>query len=103
MSPREQSNASGGFWPTPGIHQRQLTGSPIAAPMLTMPTLSATRDRFKLLRSGVSEENRALLLGRALMGMPQHYATATIARVVDAADKVQGTCDRTTLLRVVNS
>jgi hypothetical protein len=37
------------------------------------------------------------------MGMPQHYATATIARVVDAADKIQGTCDRTTLQRVVNS
>jgi hypothetical protein len=51
----------------------------------------------------VSEEDRALLLGHALMGMPQHYATATIARVVEAANKVQETCDRTTLLRVVNS
>jgi len=37
------------------------------------------------------------------MSMPQHYATATFARVVEAADKVQCTCDRTTLLRVVNS
>jgi hypothetical protein len=37
------------------------------------------------------------------MGMAQHYATATIARVVEAANKVQETCDRTTLLRVVNS
>lgn len=35
-------------------------------------------------------------------GMPQHYATATIARLVEAADKVQETRDRTTLLRVVN-
>jgi hypothetical protein len=32
-----------------------------------------------------------------------HYATATIARVVEAANKVQEMCDRTTLLRVVNS
>jgi hypothetical protein len=44
-----------------------------------------------------------LLLRDALMGMPQHYVTATIARVVKAANKVQETCDRTTLLRVVNS
>jgi hypothetical protein len=34
--------------------------------------------------------------------MPQHYATATIARLVEAADKVKQTLDRTTLLRVVN-
>jgi hypothetical protein len=90
-------------WPTRGIHQGQLTGSLIAAPMLTMPTSPATRDRFELLRSGVSEEDRALLLGHALMGMPQHYASTTIARVVEAASKVQETFARTTLLRVVNS
>jgi len=51
----------------------------------------------------VSEEDRVLLLGHALMGMPQHYATATIARVVEAANKVQERCDRTTPLRVVNT
>lgn len=46
--------------------------------------------------------DRALLLGHALTGMPQHYATATIARLVEAANKVRETRDRTTLLRVVN-
>ena len=44
-----------------------------------------------------------MLRGYALMGMAQHYATATIARVVKAANKVQETCDGTTLLCVVNS
>lgn len=56
----------------------------------------------RLRDAGVSEEDRALLLGHALTGMPQHYATATIARLVEAANKVQQTRDRTTLLRVVN-
>lgn len=56
----------------------------------------------RLRDAGVSEEDRALLLGHALTGMPQHYATATIARLVEAANKVQETRDRTTLLRVVN-
>jgi integrase len=56
----------------------------------------------RLRDAGVSEEDRALLLGHAIEGMPQHYATATVARLVDAANKVQHTVDRTTLLRVVN-
>ncbi len=56
----------------------------------------------RLRDAGVAEEDRALLLGHALQGMPQHYATATIARLVEAANKVQETRDRTTLLRVVN-
>ncbi len=56
----------------------------------------------RLRDAGVSEEDRALLLGHAIEGMPQHYATATVARLVDAANKVQLTVDRTTLLRVVN-
>lgn len=34
--------------------------------------------------------------------MPQHYAAATIARLVEAANKVRETRGRTTLLRVVN-
>ncbi|MBK7261635.1 MAG: hypothetical protein IPI03_06955 [Rubrivivax sp.] len=50
----------------------------------------------------MTEEDRALLLGHALTGMPQHYATATIARLVEAANKLRETRDRTTLLRVVN-
>jgi len=56
----------------------------------------------RLRDAGVAEEDRALLLGHAIQGMPQHYATATIARLVEAANKVQETRDRTTLLRVVN-
>jgi integrase len=56
----------------------------------------------RLRDAGVSEEDRALLLGHAIEGMPQHYATATVARLVEAANQVQHTVDRTTLLRVVN-
>lgn len=56
----------------------------------------------RLRDAGVSEEDRALLLGHAMEGMPQHYATATVARLVDAANRVQNTIERTTLLRVVN-
>lgn len=56
----------------------------------------------RLREAGVSEEDRALLLGHAIAGMAQHYATATIVRLVTEANKVQETLDRTTLLRVVN-
>lgn len=56
----------------------------------------------RLRDAGVSEEDRALLLGHVIDGMPQHYATATVARLVEAANRVQQTVDRTTLLRVVN-
>ena len=50
----------------------------------------------------MTADDRALLLGHALTGMPQHYATATIARMVEAANKVRERRDRTTLPRVVN-
>ena len=56
----------------------------------------------RLRDAGVSPEDRALLLGHAIEGMPQHYATATIARLVEMANRVSDTRDRTTLLRVVN-
>jgi integrase len=56
----------------------------------------------RLRDAGVSEEDRALLLGHAIEGMPQHYASATVARLVDAANLVTKTRDRTTLLRVAN-
>ncbi len=56
----------------------------------------------RLRDAGVAEEDRALLLGHAIAGMPQHYATATIERLVDAANSATGTLDRTTVLRVVN-
>lgn len=52
--------------------------------------------------AGVSEEDRALLLGHAIEGMPQHYASATVARLVEAGNRVSTTRDRTTLLRVAN-
>jgi integrase len=57
----------------------------------------------RLRDAGVSEEDRALLLGHAVAGMPQHYASATVARLVEAANRVALTRDRTTLLRVANS
>ncbi len=56
----------------------------------------------RLRDGGVAEEDRALLLGHAIEGMPQHYASATVARLVEAANKATDTFDRTTLLRVVN-
>ncbi|MES2191294.1 MAG: tyrosine-type recombinase/integrase [Pseudomonadota bacterium] len=56
----------------------------------------------RLRDAGVSDEDRALLLGHAIEGMPQHYASATVARLVETANKAQFTVDRTTLLRVVN-
>lgn len=56
----------------------------------------------RLRDAGVTEEDRALLLGHAVEGMPQLYASATVARLVEAANKVTETRDRTTLLRVVN-
>lgn len=56
----------------------------------------------RLRDAGVSPEDRALLLGHAVDGMPQHYATATVARLIAESNKVQGTIDRTTLLKVVN-
>ena len=56
----------------------------------------------RLRDAGVSEEDRALLLGHAGNGMPQHYATATVARLLEAANAVLKTRDRTMVLRVVN-
>lgn len=56
----------------------------------------------RLRDAGVSEEDRALLLGHAIEGMPQHYAAATVERLVDAANRVAKTRDRVTLQRVAN-
>jgi hypothetical protein len=47
-------------------------------------------------------EDRALLPGHAIERMPQHYATATIARLIALANKVTETRDHVTLLRVIN-
>jgi integrase len=57
----------------------------------------------RLRDAGVAEEDRALLLGHAINGMPQLYAAATIARLVEAANLVSTTRDRTTVLRIVNN
>jgi integrase len=42
----------------------------------------------RLRDAGVSEEDRALQLGHAIEGVPRHYATATVARLVEAANSV---------------
>lgn len=51
----------------------------------------------RLRDTGVAEEDRALLLGHAIQACPS-TATAMIARLVDAANKVSETRDRTTIL-----
>lgn len=56
----------------------------------------------RLRDAGLSDEDRKLLLGHAVDGMAQHYASATVARLVEVANRVSETRDRTTLLRVVN-
>lgn len=50
----------------------------------------------------VCKEDRDLLMGHASGDMSELYATATVARLVDLANRVSQTRDRTTLLRVVN-
>jgi len=58
---------------------------------------------LRLRAAGVAAEDRKLLLGHSVEGdMEQLYATAEITRLVEMANKVQDTRDRTTLLRVVN-
>jgi integrase len=56
----------------------------------------------RLRDAGVSAEDRGLLLGHAVEDMPGHYASATVARLVDAANSVTHTRDRVTLLKVAN-
>jgi integrase len=56
----------------------------------------------RLRDAGVPKEDRDLLLGHAVEDMSQLYATATVARLVEAANRANETRDRTTLLRVVN-
>ena len=43
---------------------------------------------LQLRGAGVNEEDRALLLGHAIEGMPRHYATTSDTRLVEAANKV---------------
>lgn len=58
----------------------------------------------RLRAAGVPEEDRALLLGHSAgEGMSQHYAVATLERLLEAANAVTSTKDRTTVLRVVQT
>jgi len=57
----------------------------------------------RLRDAGVSAEDRALLLGHATEDMPAHYAAATVANLVEQANRVTHTRDRTTLLRLVGA
>ena len=54
----------------------------------------------RLRDAGVQAEDRALLLGHAIQGMAQHYATATLERLLEAANSVLDKRDRTMVLRV---
>lgn len=56
----------------------------------------------RLRAAGVSEEDRALLLGHSVKSMPQHYAAGTVEHLVEQANKVELTRKRMTILRVVN-
>jgi integrase len=56
----------------------------------------------RLRDAGVAKEDRNVLMGHATEDMGEHYATPTVARLVELANMVTGTRDTTTLLRVVN-
>jgi integrase len=56
----------------------------------------------RLRDAGVPEEDRAVLLGHRITSMAGHYATPTIARLIEQANSVRTTRDTPTLLRVVN-
>jgi integrase len=53
---------------------------------------------MRLRYAGVSEEDRALLLGHASKSMPQHYATAIVERLVKQSNKVQRSARPMTIL-----
>jgi integrase len=56
----------------------------------------------RLRDAGVSGEDRAVLMGHATQSMSEHYATPTIARLIEMANLVTTTRDTPTLLGVVN-
>jgi integrase len=55
----------------------------------------------RLREAGVSNEDRAVLMGHAVKNMSEHYATPTVARLIELSNLVAGTLDVMTLLRVV--
>jgi integrase len=54
----------------------------------------------RLRDAGVAKEDRAILLGHAVEDMAEHYATPTIARLIEMANLVQHTRDTPTILRI---
>lgn len=88
-------------------HEDGMHGARHNQPAIRVGGLAALHDLWhtygqRLREAGVPEEDRVLLVGHAVAGMPQHYATATVERLVELANRVKQTDDRTTLLRVVN-
>jgi len=57
----------------------------------------------RLREAGVSGEDRAVLMGHAISNMSEHYATPTIARLVEMANLVTRTRDTLTLLGVASA
>jgi hypothetical protein len=51
--------------------------------------------------AGVSSEDRAVLMGHAVKNMSEHYATPTIARLIEMSNKVMETLDSMTVLKIV--
>ncbi len=56
----------------------------------------------RLREAGISEKDRAVLMGHVVDSMPEHYATPTIAHLIECANLVKDTRDSPTLLRIVN-
>ena len=56
----------------------------------------------RLRDAGVSNEDRAVLMGHASKTMSEHYATPTIAKLVEMSNQVATTRDTPTLLRLAN-
>lgn len=71
-------------------------------PYIPWKSTCATRLASGCATPASGRRDRVLLLGHAIEGKPQHYATATVARLVNAANSAAMTRDRTTLLRVAN-
>ena len=56
----------------------------------------------RLRAAGVSEEDRAALLGHATRTMPEHYASADVGRLISLANRVLDRVGTMTILRVAN-
>jgi integrase len=56
----------------------------------------------RLRAAGVAEEDRSALLGHAVHGMPQLYASADVGRLVALANRVLDRVGTCTILRVAN-